>query len=80
LDDVWALDVSQIVGPSYSIERIEPNMGPISGNTKITIIGKGFHKHEGYKLLFKIGNKWEEVIGEKVSLTEFCAYTPNFRK
>jgi len=48
-------------------------MGPISGGTKITVIGKGFHKGEGYKLLFKIGNKWEEVIGEKVSLTEFCA-------
>ena len=36
LDDMWALDVSQIVGPSYSIERIEPAHGPISG--KILVI------------------------------------------
>lgn len=57
LDDLWALDVSQIVGPSYSIERIEPNMGPISGGADISVFGKGFH-NEGvqYKLHFKINN------------------------
>jgi len=37
LDDMWALDVSQIVGPSYSIERIEPARGPISGKIPVIV-------------------------------------------
>lgn len=84
LDDLWSLDVSQVVGPSYSIEKIEPNMGPISGNTEITVYGKGFHEPTmRYRLLFKVGNKWEEADPSNVqwvSNTEFKTKTPNFRK
>ena len=81
---MWALDVSQIVGPSYAIERIEPPRGPISGKCPIKVFGKGFHDSaKRWRLLFKIGNKWEEadittVIWE--SDTEFEVMTPSFRK
>jgi len=84
LDDLWALDVSQVVGPNYSIERIEPNMGPISGNTQISVFGKGFHEASSkYRLLFKVGNKWEEADPGNVQWsdkTEICTLTPSFRK
>jgi hypothetical protein len=48
------------------------------------VFGKGFHDSaKRWRLLFKIGNKWEEadlstVIWE--SDTEFEVMTPNFRK
>jgi len=84
LDDLWSLDVSSIVGPSYSIEKIEPNMGPLSGNTLISVFGKGYHENTSkYRVLFKIGSRWEEADTGRVewmSKNEFTTYTPNFRK
>jgi len=59
-------------------------MGPISGNTEITVYGKGFHEQNAkYRLLFKVGNKWEEADSTNVvyvNNTEFKTRTPNFRK
>lgn len=82
LDDIWALDVSQIVGPSYSIERIEPARGPISGKIPVIVYGKGFHEGpRKWRLLFKVGNKWEEAAEvNRISNTELEVLTPNFRK
>jgi hypothetical protein len=82
LDDMWALDVSQIVGPSYSIERIEPARGPISGKIPVIVYGKGFHEGpRKWRLLFKVGNKWEEASEvSRISNTELEVLTPNFRK
>jgi len=81
---MWALDVSQIVGPSYSIERIEPCRGPISGLIPITVYGKGFHEGpRRWRLLFKVGNKWEEADPnsvQRISNTELEVQTPIFRK
>ena len=43
LDDIWALDVSQIVGPSYSIERIEPSRGLLSSKILVMVYDNGFN-------------------------------------
>jgi hypothetical protein len=52
-------------------------MGPISGNTKITVFGKGFHEGTSkYRVLFKVGSRWEESDCTRVEWTnqnEFVA-------
>ncbi len=42
LNDMWALNVSSITGPPYAIFSIKPSLGPITGKTKVTVIGDGF--------------------------------------
>eukprot|EP00931_Biecheleriopsis_adriatica_P101533 TRINITY_DN7664_c0_g1_i1.p1 TRINITY_DN7664_c0_g1~~TRINITY_DN7664_c0_g1_i1.p1 ORF type:complete len:4295 (+),score=1011.97 TRINITY_DN7664_c0_g1_i1:399-12887(+) len=47
LDDCWQINVSSIVGPPYAIERVEPSLGPVSGNQKVRIYGVGFSSTPG---------------------------------
>jgi dynein heavy chain len=47
LDDVWQINVSSIVGPPYAILRVEPPLGPVTGNMKVTIYGVGFQSTGG---------------------------------
>lgn len=36
------MNVSLITGPPYAIYDIKPNLGPLTGKTKVTITGDGF--------------------------------------
>jgi dynein heavy chain len=47
LDDVWQINVSSIVGPPYAILKVEPPLGPVTGNMKITVHGVGFASVNG---------------------------------
>ena len=40
--DLYALNVSKIVGPSYAITEIVPNLGQVSGTSHVTVKGCGF--------------------------------------
>lgn len=42
LTDMWSLNVSTITGPPYAIFNITPNLGPLTGKTKVSIKGDGF--------------------------------------
>lgn len=42
LNDMWVLPVGAITGPPYAIFDIKPNIGPLTGKTKIIINGAGF--------------------------------------
>jgi len=42
LGDTYSLKVSMITGPPYAIYNITPNMGPLTGKTKVLIDGDGF--------------------------------------
>ena len=42
LGDVHALSVSLITGPPYAIYGIKPQLGPLTGKTKVIINGDGF--------------------------------------
>jgi len=42
LNDMWSLNVSTITGPPYAIFDMEPKLGPLTGKTKVVIIGDGF--------------------------------------
>jgi len=41
---MYARKVNMITGPPYAIYSIEPKMGPLSGKTKVRIIGDGFRE------------------------------------
>lgn len=47
LSDMWVLPVGAITGPPYAIFEIRPNLGPLTGKTKVTIIGAGFKETYG---------------------------------
>lgn len=47
LDDLWQINVSSIVGPPYAIGRVEPSLGPVTGNQSIEVHGVGFESTHG---------------------------------
>jgi dynein heavy chain len=47
LDDVWQINVSSIVGPPYAIIKVEPPLGPVTGNQNVSIHGVGFNSTQG---------------------------------
>jgi dynein heavy chain len=83
--DLYALNVSKIVGPSYAITASDPCLGQLSGNVPLRITGQGF-KDGNIKVLFTYGNKpvdsitknTLEVVGTYVSDNELTCTTPNF--
>ena len=86
LNDLYTLDVSKIVGPSYAITSIDPPLGQISGGVPITITGVGF-KSGSCTIYFTPGNvpaignaskNAPSVQGEVKSDTELTALTPDF--
>ena len=87
LDDMYALAVSKIVGPSYAITDIDPPLGQLSGGIPITITGCGF-KDSNIKVYFTAGEQRAEVPGRNsvdvagtfVSETELTAVTPGFEQ
>jgi len=79
LNDLWSINVSKIVGPPYSISKITPALGPITGKTNIIIEGIGFEDNCTIRLFFQCGRQIEEAKDIKyVSLSELSATTPNF--
>jgi len=86
-DDLYSLNVSKIVGPSYAITGSDPALGQLSGNVPLTITGQGF-KDANIKVLFTCGSKpvdssskmTLEVPGTFVSETELQCITPNFEQ
>ncbi|CAL1157217.1 unnamed protein product [Cladocopium goreaui] len=51
LDDCWQISVSSIVGPPYAVVKVEPALGPITGNQKVRIYGVGFLSVPGAVIL-----------------------------
>ena len=42
MNDIYALNVSKIVGPAYAVTSIEPATSQLSGGTTVTVRGCGF--------------------------------------
>lgn len=86
-DDLCALNVSKIVGPSYAITEIIPNLGQLSGKSNVVIKGCGF-REATIKVFFTCGkvpvdlpNKMsKEGIGCFVSETEMTCETPSYEE
>jgi dynein heavy chain len=78
LSDVYALNVSSIVGPPYAITEVVPNLGQLTGGTHIEIRGIGFKDTSDIKVRFSVGKLFAEVGGNYVSPTEISCITPSF--
>ena len=86
LNDMYALNVSKIVGPPYAVTSIEPATSQLSGGTEVTVRGCGF-KDQNIRVFFSAGDQpisaisaktTKEVPGTYVSETEMTCLTPNF--
>jgi dynein heavy chain len=77
LDDLWSLNVSTIVGPSYAITECVPNLGQLSGGTNVMIKGVGF-KDATITVRFICGKQYVEAPGVYISETELSCLTPSF--
>ncbi|CAJ1331853.1 unnamed protein product [Effrenium voratum] len=67
LDDCWQINVSSIVGPPYAVVRVEPPLGPVSGNQKVKIYGVGFLSVPGAAVIrFGAHGKFVEAQGTVV--------------
>ncbi len=42
LGDTWKVNVSPIIGPPYACTAVEPDIGPVFGNSEIIIKGLRF--------------------------------------
>ena len=65
-DDLYTLSVGKIVGPSYAITHSEPQLGQVSGGTKLRIQGQGF-KEPNIRVLFTVGNLPVDSISSRVT-------------
>jgi dynein heavy chain len=85
LNDMYALAVNKIVGPSYAITEIDPPLGQLTGGVPVVIKGCGF-KDQNIHVYFTVGKtpvdtpskNTLDVTGTFVSETEITAITPNF--
>lgn len=51
------LPVGNITGPPYAITHIKPSVGPLTGNTKLSIFGAGFKDSYGPIIVKFFGGK-----------------------
>lgn len=80
LDDVYTLDVGNIVGPPYAITDIQPNTGPITGNTDVVIHGIDFINTPNVVVRFGNHKSYLDVQGVYKSQTKITCVTPNSSK
>ena len=59
-NDLYALNVSKIVGPSYAVTEIVPNLGQLSGNVTVSLKGVGF-KDSNIQVFFTCGKNPVDV-------------------
>lgn len=80
LGDTYSLKVSMITGPPYAIYNITPNMGPLTGKTKVRIDGDGFKDSNNIIVRFDSHSKATspEVQGVYISETQIECETPSF--
>lgn len=86
-NDLYALNVSKIVGPSYAITDVIPALGQLSGNVPVIIKGVGF-KDANIKVYFTCGKNpvdvpskmSVEVTGNFISETELSCITPSYEQ
>ena len=78
MDDVFELNISSVTGPLYAIYKIEPNLGPFTGDTDCLITGEGFVPNRTYIVEFQSGKGPINTTAEYVSKTQIKCKTPDF--
>jgi dynein heavy chain len=84
--EVYCCDVGSVVGPSYNIfcisskEWNEP-IGPVTGESKMILVGKGFSSVTGVATVrFASTKGFIDVTGEILNDEQVSFSTPNFQK
>ena len=75
--DIYGICVSAIVGPSYSVKSIYPNMGRISGNQEITLFGSKL-SNGNITVYFILGSKYAQTTATLIDDTKLTFMTPVF--
>ena len=75
--DIYGICVSAIVGPSYSVKSISPNMGRISGNQEITLFGNKL-SNGNITVYFILGSKYAQTTATLIDDTKLTFMTPVF--
>ena len=75
--DIYGICVSAIVGPSYSVKSIYPNMGRISGNQEITLLGSKL-SNGNITVYFILGSKYAQTTATLIDDTKLTFMTPVF--
>lgn len=76
LDDIYSLDVGNIVGPPYAITDMYPNMGPVTGGTDVTIIGIDFINTTNIVVRFGNSRAFVDVPGVYMSQSKISCVSP----
>jgi dynein heavy chain len=78
--DCVSLDVAQIVGPSYAVLALTPELGPLSGGRELIVQGINFVVDSKAQVKFTNGVDEEVVDGVVLSSTEIQCTTASFEK
>ncbi|KAF4684863.1 hypothetical protein FOZ63_013786, partial [Perkinsus olseni] len=77
LDDVWQINVSSIVGPPYAIIKVEPALGPVTGNQLIRIRGVGATSTQGtVTVRFSTAKDFADTVGTVIDDNTIECLTP----
>lgn len=79
-DELYTLDVGNIVGPPYAITGITPKMGPITGGTNVTLLGIDFINTVDVVVRFGDKRFFIDVPGTFISQTKISCISPDFSK
>ena len=77
-NDVNVMNVASVIGPPYAITGIEPNIGPVTGGTTLTITGLGFDEGSSATVRFTLGKKFVDATGTCTSPTTVSVVSPGF--
>jgi dynein heavy chain len=79
-NDLYTLDVGNIVGPPYAITDMLPKMGPITGGTNITIAGIDFINTTDVVVRFGNRRQSVDVKGVFVNQAKITCVSPDYTK
>ena len=79
-NDIFQLNIGKITGPDYAIYAIRPSLGPLTGNTRCSIIGEGFRRSGNFFIRFQSGKFFRDVTATLESDTVIRCQSPNFEE
>ena len=80
LDDIFTLDVGNVVGPPYAITDMIPDMGPVTGGTEVLLHGIDFVNTTDVVVRFGTKRHFVDVVGVFLSQTKLSCVSPDYSK
>ena len=77
-NDVYTLDVGDVVGPPYAVMDIYPSIGPITGGNEVEVLGIDFVSTPDVIVRFGTRKYYLDIPGEFVNQSKIICSAPNF--